>query len=335
MKIEALKFEEGCLHILDQGKLPFTEEYIKTDDFEIIASAIERLSVRGAPAIGIAAAYALALSVKNSSALEIPDRFYSAYERIAKTRPTAVNLFYALNRMKDLVETCKTEVSYKTLINEAIQIHNEDIVLCNRIANTGLKIFTKKMRILTHCNTGALATGGGGTALNVIKEAFKKNLVEIVYADETRPLFQGSRLTAFELAKEEIPFKIITDSTAAYLFKNKLVDLVITGADRIAANGDSANKIGTYNLAVLCSFHNIPFYIAAPSTTIDRNCKSGDDIKIEERDKSEINSIQNQSITLNKYDAFTPAFDVTPNNLITGIITEKQIFSAPYYFNHV
>lgn len=334
MKIEALKFEDDHLHILDQIKLPFSVEYIITDDYEIIASAIEKLSVRGAPAIGIAAAYALALSIKNVSA-EIENKFYTAYKRIAITRPTAVNLFYAIDRIKSLVENRKSEVSYSILLEEAIKIHNEDIVLCNGIAETGIKLFTKKMRILTHCNTGALATGGGGTALNVIKRAFQNNLVEIVYADETRPLFQGSRLTAFELAEEGIPFKIITDSTAAFLFKNKLVDLVITGADRIAENGDSANKIGTYNLAVLCSFHNIPFYIAAPSTTIDRKCKTGSEIKIEERNKSEINSIQNHNITLNHYEAFTPAFDVTPNNLITGIITENKIYSAPYNFNHV
>ncbi|MBX3008270.1 MAG: S-methyl-5-thioribose-1-phosphate isomerase [Melioribacteraceae bacterium] len=334
MNIEALHFKEGYLHILDQIKLPFSVEYIITDDYEIIASAIERLSVRGAPAIGIAAAYALALSVKNV-ATEIENKFYTAYKRIAKTRPTAVNLFYAIDRMKKLAENRNHELSYNVLLEEAIKIHNEDIALCDGIAETGLKLFTKKMRIITHCNTGALATGGGGTALNVIKKAFQNNLVEIVYADETRPLFQGSRLTAFELAEEGIPFKIITDSTAAFLFKNKLVDIVITGADRIAANGDSANKIGTYNLAVLCSFHNIPFYIAAPSTTIDKKCSTGNDILIEERDKSEINSINDHRITLDHYHAFTPAFDVTPCNLITGIITESNIYSAPYNFNHV
>jgi methylthioribose-1-phosphate isomerase len=197
-----------------------------------------------------------------------------------------------------------------------------------------LKIFNKKSRVLTHCSTGFLATGGNGTALNIIRKAFEKNLIEHVYADETRPLLQGSRLTAWELDNLKIPFSINTDSTAAVLMQKGKVDLVITGADRIALNGDSANKIGTYNLAVLCSFHNVPFYIAAPGTTIDKNCPNGDNIKIELRSGKELTEIKGMKIT-NSYPAYCPAFDVTPNELISAIITEKGIHKPPFNFINV
>ena len=204
--------------------------------------------------------------------------------------------------------------------------------MCTKIGENGFSIFQKKSNVLTHCNTGKLATGGDGTAFNVISYAFKKGMVNYVYADETRPLLQGSRLTAFELSKAGIPFSINSDSTAAFLMQKGKVDLVITGADRIALNGDSANKIGTYNLAVLCKYHNIPFYIAAPTSTIDLNCKIGDDINIEFRDKTELNSFRETRITSDEYDVYSPAFDVTPNELIAGIITEKKLHKAPYNF---
>ncbi len=326
---KTIEFEKGKLIIINQTKLPLAEEYIKTDDYERIAIAIERLEVRGAPAIGIAAAYGIALGMKESSDVL---QFEKVFQRLKITRPTAVNLFWALERMKKKYENIIDENCFEVLINEAKKIHKEDIDKCDSIGKHGLKIFAKSSVVLTHCNTGALATGGDGTAFSVIKKGYENNLVEFVFADETRPLLQGSRLTAFELFKNKIPFKIITDSTAAFLMQQNKIDLVITGADRIAANGDSANKIGTYNLAVLCKHHNIPFYIAAPTTTIDTTIKTGSEINIEERGKNEILKIGSVRIAPEDFDVYSPAFDVTPNNLITGIITENDLYLFPFAF---
>lgn len=334
--IRAVELKNEQLHIIDQTKLPLAEEIIITDNLERIAVAIERLEVRGAPAIGVTAAYALALALKNIPGEKQSEVFSKSFNRLASTRPTAVNLFYALNEMKKVFEQLKTDKNiYKDLIDRAISIHDDDIKLCDSIANNGLRIFTKKMRVLTHCNAGALATGGDGTAVNVIRNAFENGLVEHVYADETRPLLQGSRLTAWELDKYGIPFSINTDSTAAFLMQQDKVDLVIVGADRIAINGDAANKIGTYNLAVLCNYHKIPFYIAAPTTTIDNNCPSGKEIKIELRDKRELTHFGEKQITSDEYSAYCPAFDVTPNHLISAIITEIDVHKPPFDFSHV
>jgi len=332
----SVEFKNEQLHIIDQTKLPLLEEFIITDDYERIATAIERLEVRGAPAIGIAAAYGLALSIR-----KIPQENYSAiferaYHRLASTRPTAVNLFFALNEIKKVFDEKKNEADiYNLLISKAVSIHQNDIDLCEGIANNGLRIFTKKSRVLTHCNTGALATGGDGTAFNVIRKAYEYGLIEHVHVDETRPLLQGSRLTAWELNKLGIPFSINTDSTSAFLMVHNKVDLVITGADRIAVNGDAANKIGTYNLAVLCHYHKIPFYIAAPTTTIDKNCQNGDEIIIELRNKKELSYFNEKKITMEDYPAFAPAFDVTPNKLITAIITDKSLYKPPFDFKNV
>jgi methylthioribose-1-phosphate isomerase len=324
---KSIELKNNKLIIIDQTQLPLHEEYIETDDFDRIAISIERLEVRGAPAIGIAAAYAIALGIKNGF------QFENIFNRLVKTRPTAVNLFWALERMKKVYKsTLNKNDAYLKLISEAKAIHNEDIEMCHKIGENGFKIFQNKSNVLTHCNTGKLATGGDGTAFNVINYAFKKGMVKFVFADETRPLLQGSRLTAFELKKAGIPFSINSDSTAAFLMQKGKVDLVITGADRVAQNGDSANKIGTYSLAVLCKHHNIPFYIAAPTSTIDLNCKTGDDIKIEFRGKTELNSLRGTKITSDEYDVFAPAFDVTPNELITGIITEEKIHKPKYNF---
>ena len=244
--LQAVEYKYGKLHIIDQTKLPFEEVKIVTDNLERIAVAIERLEVRGAPAIGVTAAYALAIVVSKANSKDYSQIFEESYKRLARTRPTAVNLFYALDEMKKVFEMNKSKERLpEVLIQKAISIHEEDKQLCSKIAQNGLQIFTKKSRVLTHCHTGALATGGNGTALNIIRTAFDNGLIEHVYADETRPLFQGSRLTAWELDKLSIPFSFNTDSTAAVLMQQGKVDLVITGADRIAANGDSANKIGT------------------------------------------------------------------------------------------
>ena len=330
--LSAVEFTENNLRFINQTKLPLEEEIIISDQYERIAEAIERLEIRGAPAIGVAAAYALALSLKDIPTKDHLKVFENAFQRLALTRPTAVNLFFCLREMKKVFnEFHNDEKLFSKLVKKAKEIHNDDINLCNEIAENGLTIFKKKSSVLTHCNTGFLATGGNGTALNIIRKAFGKNLIEHVYADETRPLLQGSRLTAWELDNLKIPFSINTDSTAAVLMQKGKVDLVITGADRIAVNGDTANKIGTYNLAVLCRFHNIPFYIAAPGTTIDKNCPNGDNIKIELRSGKELTEIKGMKIT-DGYPAYCPAFDVTPNELISAIITEKGVHKPPYNF---
>jgi methylthioribose-1-phosphate isomerase len=324
--------ENDKLIYLDQTKLPLEENYIETDSYERISLAIEKLEVRGAPLIGICAAYALALSIQNVTG-NTEQEFNKAYERIKSTRPTAVNLFFAINLLKDLFESLDNkQTAYEQLLGKAKEIHEEDKEFCRRIGIKGLGIFKQKSVVLTHCNTGRLATGGEGTAFSVIKTAFENGLVSFVFADETRPLLQGLRLTAYELDKCGIPFSIQSDSSAAVLMEQKKIDFVITGADRIALNGDSANKIGTYSLALLSYHHNIPFYIAAPSSTIDRNIASGKEIEIEYRNKVELLSINDYQITLPRYDAFMPAFDVTPAHLITGIITEEGVFNFPYNF---
>ena len=320
------------LIFLDQTKLPLEELYVHTDSYERIAEAIERLEIRGAPLIGIAAAYGVALSLKNIEA-DFDSIFYSAYKRIFKTRPTAVNLFLALDEMKNSFENIPDKnKSYELLMKRAIEIHKQDEEYCLKIGRNGLGIFKQKANVLTHCNTGKLATGGIGTAFGIIRTAYENGLVKHVFADETRPLLQGLRLTAYELDKTGIPFSLQSDSSAAELMKQGKVDFVITGADRIALNGDSANKIGTYNLAILANYHKIPFYIAAPSTTIDRKLATGDDIIIEYRNRNELFCIGENQITPEHFDAFTPAFDVTPAHLISGIITEEGVFTFPYNF---
>ena len=328
----SIRFEDGKLIFINQTLLPLEEEFIVTDVPERVAEAIVKLEVRGAPAIGIVAAYALALCFKNFAGNR-KERFEHCFEQLASTRPTAVNLFWALERIRKVfTKNSDAENLYEILLSEAKEIHNEDIRMCEQIGEYGLAIFNKPANVLTHCNTGALATGGDGTAFNVIRKGFESGKVKYVYADETRPLLQGSRLTAFVLNKNGIPFSIITDSTAAMLMKQGKVDVIVTGADRIAVNGDSANKIGTYSLAVLAKYHNIPFYIAAPVSTIDVNCPTGEEIKIEFRDKREITEIKGVRITRNDYDVYSPAFDVTPADLISGIITNKGIFYPPYDF---
>ncbi len=328
----SIKFIDDQLSFIDQTKLPLQEVYITTDDYERIAIAIERLELRGAPLIGIAAAFAIALSFKNISENH-SEHFNKVYKRLASTRPTAVNLFYALDRMKKKFGLIQDySVSYQTLIDEAVAIKDYEDFCSEKIAENGFKVFIKKSNVLTHCNTGALAAGGYGTAFAIIKKAFDEGYVNQVYADETRPLLQGLRLTSFELEKNGIPFTVQTDSMAAVLMQQNKIDLVITGADRIALNGDSANKVGTYNLAVLCNYHNIPFYIAAPSTTIDRKIPTGDEIEIEYRSGEEILSINGKQIANPEIKTFSPAFDVTPAHLIKGIITEEDIFFFPYNF---
>lgn len=328
----SIKFVDDHLSYLDQTKLPLDEVYVTTDDYERIAVAIERLELRGAPLIGIATGFALALSFKHISENH-NEHFNKVYKRLASTRPTAVNLFYALDRMKYKFNAIKDfDKAYPLLLEEAFAIKDYEDYCSDKIAENGFKLFIKKSNVLTHCNTGSLAAGGFGTAFAVIKRAFEAGYINHVYADETRPLLQGLRLTAFELKKNGIPFTIQTDSMAAALMQQGIIDFVITGADRIALNGDSANKIGTYNLAVLCNYHNIPFYIAAPTTTIDRTIATGNEIKIEFRSGEEILSINGNQIADPNTKTYSPAFDVTPSHLIKGIITEEDVFFFPYNF---
>jgi methylthioribose-1-phosphate isomerase len=322
-----LRIEADELSFINQVLLPGTITYVKTDSYERISEAIERLEIRGAPAIGIAVAYALALSQKK----EVTQiSFNTAYSRLERTRPTAVNLFWALQRMRTLFTKKYPDITYADLLAEAIAIHDEDIRYCDLMGEHGLQIFRKPSNVITHCNTGKLAVGGAGTAFSVIRTAFQHNLVKHVYADETRPLLQGARLTAFELGMQGIPYSLISDSTAGFLMKQGKVDLAITGADRITVNGDAANKIGTYSLAALCKFHGIPFYIAAPSSTIDKTLKSGDEIPIEIRSAEELLSIGGKRIAPDGANAYTPAFDVVPAELISGIITESGLYHRPY-----
>jgi methylthioribose-1-phosphate isomerase len=329
----AIDFREGKFLFLDQTLLPNEEIIVETESYNRIAEAIERLEIRGAPAIGVAAAYGLTLAMKDVESNRRDEEFEKAYKRLVITRPTAVNLFFALDEIKKVFMVHRVnENLYHQLLKRAIEIHKDDQDKCEKIGEYGSRLFHKKMTVLTHCNTGKLATSGNGTAFNVIRHAFQRGYVGKVFADETRPLLQGSRLTAFELEKNKIPFEIISDSSAAYLMQKNLVDIVIVGADRIALNGDTANKIGTYSLAVASNFHNIPFYIAAPTTTIDKNILTGGEIDIEIRNKLELLGLFGKNILPQNYGAYTPAFDVTPSHLISGIITEKGIYNFPYNF---
>lgn len=325
-----IRFSGDELIILNQVKLPFQEEYIRTADVERIAVAIERLEIRGAPLIGIAAAYALALSQKYGYS---DSGFMAAYTRLAATRPTAVNLFWALNRMKDFCFSLSPELrGYTALAALAAEIDAEDARRCNQIAANALALFPESAVVLTHCNTGRLVAGGGGTALFAIETAWRQGKVHKVFADETRPLLQGSRLTAFELSRLGIPFAILPDGAAASLFREKKISLAITGADRIAANGDTANKVGTSALAVLCNYYGVPFYIAAPASTVDAAVPDGSAINIEQRSAAEVHTINGAQVTLNSYPVYNPAFDVTPASLITAIITDEGVFRYPYNF---
>ncbi|MCX8056719.1 MAG: S-methyl-5-thioribose-1-phosphate isomerase [Ignavibacteria bacterium] len=331
LEFDALKFENDKLIFIDQTKLPDEEIYISTDSYERISEAIERLEIRGAPLIGIAALYALALSVKENK-----NEFEIAFERLKKTRPTAVNLFTALKEAKKFFYSSEENQNFSSLLKFAIEFHQSDKNYCDKIAKNGAEYignnFSRRLRVLTHCNTGALATGGIGTAFGVILELYKRNSIELVYACEARPLLQGLRLTSFELEKHQIPYKVITDSTAAFLMQKQMIDLVIVGADRIASNGDTANKIGTYSLAVNAKFHSIPFFVAAPSTSIDSKILTGKEIIIEERNPEELIQFGSKKVLSKKIEALNFAFDITPNELITGIITEEKVFNPPFDF---
>ena len=322
------------VRILDQTRLPLQEIYLELEDYQDVASAITELKIRGAPAIGILGAYGIALGalkIETGAPGEFLHRLHGISQTIANTRPTARNLFRAIDRMNRVAEAGEdVEQIKKALVNEAIKIHAEESEACRKLSQLGAELIQDGFTILTHCNTGALATGGYGTAFGVIRWAKEQGKKLKVIATETRPLLQGARLTAWELKKANIPFTLITDSTAGYVMSQGKVDCVMVGADRIAANGDTANKIGTYTLAVLAKENGIPFYVAAPTTTIDLSLASGEEIPIEQRKAEEVTHIQGVSIAPEGTQALNFAFDVTPHYYITAVITERGIITEPY-----
>lgn len=337
--MDSIVWGNGELSLLDQSKLPLKIEYVKCASHHEVARAIKSMIVRGAPAIGVGAAYGMVLAAreyKNLNKELFLKKLFAAGDDLKSTRPTAVNLFWAVDKIYEAAENNIKEAIEDIIIileKEAIKIHEEDILLNKEIGKWGVGIVPDDAIILTHCNAGALATAGYGTALGVIRTAHERRKLKKVYACETRPLLQGARLTAWELNRDKIPVTLITDSMAGYLMGQGKVDVIIVGADRIALNGDTANKIGTYSLAVLASYHKIPFYIAAPYSTIDFNIKSGNEIIVEERDASEIRTIKTIEVIPENIMVFNPAFDITPNALISGIITDKGIITAPYEEN--
>lgn len=330
--------DEGVL-MLDQRLLPTEEKWLTLRDYNAVADGIRDMVVRGAPAIGVSAAYGMALGAKQfvgTTVADLEDELDYIGDVLAKTRPTAVNLFWAIDRMKDTFQKAKAEgksVSEikQILLDDAQAIHDEDIEAQRLIAKFGGEMLSDNDTVLTHCNAGALATGGvWGTALGVIRGAVDQGKHIAVIADETRPYLQGARLTAWELMQDDIPVTLITDNMSGHVMKKGRVQAVVVGSDRIAANGDVANKIGTYMVAVLAHRHGIPFYVAAPLSTVDLNCPTGDDIPIEERDRTEVTHVKGNQLAPDKVGVSNYGFDVTPNELVTAIITEKGVARAPY-----
>ncbi|MCI0706818.1 MAG: S-methyl-5-thioribose-1-phosphate isomerase [Ignavibacteriae bacterium] len=327
--ITPIQWNDGKVRFLDQTLLPEQEVYIETDDAGVVAEAIRRLAIRGAPLIGIAAAYGVALATsKIGTLVGRAAYFQKAVSFFASTRPTAVNLFWSLQRMQTVFERNEhagVDSLGKTLLAEAVAIHMEDAEMCRMIGKHGAGLLPKHSTVLTHCNTGRLATGGIGTALGVVETAWEQSNISHVYIDETRPLLQGARLTAWELSKLNIPATLVVDSAAGFLMKQGKVNAVIVGADRIAANGDVANKVGTYSLAVLSKHHGVPFYVAAPSSTLDFETPSGESIVIERRKQSEVSSFFENEAGRGTVDVDNLVFDVTPHELVSALITEQGV----------
>jgi methylthioribose-1-phosphate isomerase len=333
MMARTIEWLDDKLRILDQSKLPGEQIFIDLANYHDVVLAIKEMRVRGAPAIGVAAAYGIALGasgIKAANKDEFLAQLNQVMQAFAASRPTAINLFQAINRMKKAARGDGVTEIKKSLINEAKRIHQEEITATKQLSQLGAELIKDGSTLLTHCNAGTLATAGYGTALGVIKAAKEQGKKVSVFATETRPLLQGARLTTWELMQEGIPVTLITDSMAGYFMQQKKIDCVIVGADRIAANGDVANKIGTYTLAVLAKESKIPFYVAAPTSTIDLSLSSGDKIPIEERSPEEVTHIQGVPIAPEGIRAANPAFDVTPHSYITAIITEKGIIKEPY-----
>lgn len=321
---------EGALKLLDQRALPGREAYVSCRTVEDVARAIEGMTVRGAPAIGIAAAYGVVLGARCGRGA-----VFEALERLARTRPTAVNLFGALNRMRAILEAAPAlegEALAGALLDEAVRLHEADVEANRRMGAYGAELLPRTAVVLTHCNAGAIATGGHGTALGVLRSAREAGKTVRVYADETRPLLQGARLTAWELARDGFDVTLIADGMAGVLMRTGRVDAVVVGADRIAANGDTANKIGTYGLAVLAAAHGVPFYVVAPSSTFDPSLPDGSEIPIEERSEEEMRALFDGQRVPDSVRIWNPAFDVTPARYIAAIVSERGVFRPPYRF---
>ncbi len=334
--IPTIKWDNNCIYIIDQRKLPEKKVWFVCRTLQDVVTAIREMAIRGAPAIGVAAAMGLALgsrTIKTKNSETFRKRFLEMAWQMKLARPTAANLRWAVEKMVGVVEIMNhnTVEEIKGALKKESQIILErDIEINQKIGQNGLQLIPDKATILTHCNAGALATGGYGTALGVIRAAYEAGKDIHVIVDETRPLLQGVRLTAFELIEENIKATVIVDSAAGYFMRKKMIDLVITGADRIASNGDTANKIGSYQLAVLAKENTIPFYIAAPLSTFDPDLKNGDLIPIEERDPREVTSFDGHMLGPEGVDALNPAFDITPAKYISAIITEREILKPPY-----
>ncbi|QQR79294.1 MAG: S-methyl-5-thioribose-1-phosphate isomerase [Deltaproteobacteria bacterium] len=336
MNVKTIEWRDDKVVMIDQRVLPIEEVYVECEDYKQVADAIKTMVIRGAPAIGVAAAMGVAqgaLGIDSKDFATFEQKLNHVCEVLLATRPTAVNLRWGVERMKHKLATLKnlsiSEIKQE-LKKEAITIMEEDIAINRQMGDFGQTLLNSGDTVLTHCNAGALATAGWGTALGVIYSAKAAGKTIEVYADETRPFLQGARLTAWELMKNNIHTTLITDNMAASIMRQKKIKAVIVGADRIAANGDVANKIGTYGVAILAKEHDIPFYVAAPLSTIDIRCPTGDQIPIEERSAEEVTNFYRQRVAPDGIHVRNPAFDVTPNSLVTAIITEKGIIKAPY-----
>lgn len=335
-KVQTFKWVDNHLEMIDQRILPAEFTYLSYSSADEVATGIRDMVVRGAPAIGVAAAFGIALEaikLRDKNATDFASGMHKAFDVLARSRPTAVNLFWALSRMRSLFDTlpAKTDCHLisERLKDEALSIYEEDIAINKKMGAFGASLIPDGSRVLTHCNAGALATAGHGTALGVIRSAVEDGKKISVIADETRPFLQGARLTAWEMVQENIPVTLITDNMAGHLMSQGEIDAVVVGTDRVAANGDVANKIGTYMVAVLAKRHNIPFYVACPLSTIDLNISCGKDIPIEERSEDEVKGFRESQWAAKGVSVRNPAFDVTPAELVTGLITEKGVVLNP------
>ena len=336
--LPTIAWQDGTVVMIDQRKLPGQEVYVHCKTANEVARAIKTMVIRGAPAIGVAAAMGIALGMNRSKAQgtkQFAVEFNKLCDVMAATRPTAVNLFWAIERMKRAFSAAaqagrSVEEIKAVLMTESQAIHDEDVESCRSMGRFGADVVPANARILTHCNAGALATAGYGTALGVIRAAAEQGKVAQVFADETRPFLQGARLTAWELVRDGVPTTVITESMAGPLMRSGGIDVIVVGADRIAANGDFANKIGTYTVAMMAQAHNVPFYVAAPLSTIDLRTLDGAAIPIEERNAREMTHMGTTRLTPAGASVWNPAFDVTPHHLVAGIITEKGIARAPF-----
>ena len=329
---QAIAWKNDNLVLLDQRKLPAVVEFIECKRIEDVIAAIKDMVVRGAPAIGLTAAYGVVIAAR-TRLKRSPDTWEKALQAdlhaLAKARPTAVNLQWAIWRMQKAIENIDGDDVVEKLLQLAQQMHEEDVQANKTLGNFGAELLSNEAQVITHCNAGALATGGYGTALGVIRSAHAQNKISTIYADETRPWFQGTRLTAWELLQDNIPVTLICDSAAASLMQQKNISWVIVGADRVASNGDVANKIGTYSLAVMARQHKVKFMVAAPTSTIDMNIANGEEIEIEQRLDSEVTTVQDRQIGPQEAHVWNPVFDVTPADFVSALVTEKGIVEQP------